>query len=289
MGRNSLFTQKVWKAPAVRRVRHTLSIKRAYRYLTARRRRLPDYIIAGAAKAGTTSLWAYLKEHPQVDAPITKEIAYFDVNFHRGIDWYRMHYPLAATREGVQTGEATPYYLYHPHAPRRIAQVTPRAKIVMLLRNPVDRAFSHYQLKVKRRQEPLTFEQAIEAEPQRLAGQVNQLLRDDRYYSQAHDRYSYLDRGHYAEQIERWQSFFPAEQILILDAADLFKRTAETYDQVLDFLGLPRWRPPVFGNRYPGEYQEKMSAATRLRLVEYFAPHNERLYQLLGRRFDWER
>lgn len=291
MGRNSVFTQKVWKAPAVRRVRHMLSAKRVYRYVTARQRRLPNYVIVGAAKAGTTSLWAYLKEHPQVEAPITKEIAYFDVNYHRGIDWYRMHFPLASKDAGhsTQTGEATPYYLYHPHAPRRMAQIVPRAKIVMLLRNPVDRAFSHYQLKIKRRQEPLSFDEAIAAETERLAGEVEKLLRDDRYYSTAHDRYSYLDRGRYAEQIERWQKFFPAEQILILEASDLFKRTAETYAQVLDFLGLPRWQPAQFGNRYPGEYHEKMCATTRAQLVEYFAPHNERLYQLLGKRFDWDR
>jgi Sulfotransferase domain len=295
MARNHRFTQQVWQAPAVRTVRHFLSARRAYRYLTAAHRRLPDFIIAGAAKAGTTSLWWYLVEHPQVDRPLTKEVGFFDVNFHHGLHWYRMHFSLdestslhANQQTGRQTGESTPYYIFHPLAPERIAATLPNVKIIMLLRDPVDRAFSHYQLKIKRRHETLSFDEAIEAEAERLAGEHAKILSDPRYYSAAHDRYSYLARGLYLEQIVRWERHFPPGRLLVLESGEFFRHTAKVYQRVLDFLGLPRWQPPRFGNRYPGEYSERMKPAARRRLTEYFAPHNEQLYAHLGTRFNWQ-
>lgn len=295
MARNHLFTQRVWQAPAVRRVRHLASVKRLYRYISARRRRLPDYIIAGAQKSGTTSLWAYLSEHPNVEPPMTKEMSYFDVNYHRGTDWYRMHFPLADAAHApgdaphTLTGESTAYYFFHPLAPERIAQTLPHVKIILLLRNPVDRAFSHYQLKLRRLQETLSFEEALDAEEQRLAGEHDKIIRDGSYYSAAHDRFSYQARGRYLEQICRWQQYFPPERMLILESGTFFRQTGEMFDAVQDFLGLPRWAPSQFGNRFPGKYSEKMNPATRQRLVEYFAPHNERLYAHLKTRFDWDR
>jgi hypothetical protein len=294
MPRNSLFTQKIWKASAVRSVRHALSIPRVYRYLSANRRRLPDFIIVGAAKGGTTSLWQYLIEHPDVQSPITKEVCFFDRNFSRGLDWYRMHFPIVATgrlqstTKRQFTGESTPYYLFHPLVPSRIAESLPDVKIIVLLRDPIVRAFSHYQLKRKRRHETLSFEEAIAVEAERLAGEHERIVSDPNYYSAAHDRFSYLARGIYLPQIQRWQRYFPTDQLLILESGEFFRQTAEVFQRVLEFLGLPRCQPVRFGNRYPGGYTDKMSDAVRQRLVEYFAPHNEKLYAHLGTRYDWE-
>jgi hypothetical protein len=293
MARNSVFTQKIWQAPAVRRVRHLVSPQRVYRYLSAHRRRLPDFIVAGAQKSGTTSLWAYLSEHPYVEPPISKEMSYFDVNFHRGTDWYRMHFPLAeaagADAPRILTGESTAYYMFHPRAPGRIAQTAPQTKIILLLRNPVDRAFSHYQLKLRRLQETLSFEDALDAEESRLAGEEEKILADDRYYSEAHDRYSYQARGRYLEQVVRWQKLFPPQRLLLVESGEFFKNTAEVFDRVLAFLGLPGWHPPQFGNRFPGKYKEKMKPETRERLIRYFVPHNQRLYAHLGKQFAWDK
>jgi len=295
MARNHLFTQRFWQAPAVRKVRHSISVPRVYRYLTARRRRLPDFIIVGAQKSGTTSLWAYFCEHPDVAPPITKEMSFFDVNFHRGMDWYRMHFPLqcAARRRNrptrrILTGESSAYYIFHPLAPARIAQTLPEVKIILLLRNPVSRAFSHYQLKLRRRQETLSFDDAVDAEAERLAGEDEKILNDPRYYSAAHDRYSYLARGVYVDQIRRWQQYFPPSRLLILESGEFFDRTGDVFARALDFLGMRRWEPAQYGNRFPGRYSETMSDATRCRLTEYFAPHNERLYTRLGTRFGWD-
>ena len=294
MTRNHLLTAKVWQHPTVRQLRHRLSLKRLLRQLTASQRRMPDYVIVGAQKSGTTSLWCYLNEHPRVEPALVKEMHYFDNNFHRGEAWYRMHFPLREERLGddaerTLTGESSPYYMFHPLAAKRLAASVPRVKLIFLLRNPVDRAFSHYQFKLRRRQEVLSFEEAIAAEEGRLQGEEERLVDEPGYFSTAHDWFSYLARGRYLEQLVRWESLFRSDQILILDSESLFRRPEETYLQVLEFLGLENWRPEQFGNRFPGKYRERMCDATRQRLVEYFAPYNRQLYQHLNREFSWDR
>ena len=295
MARNHLATV-IWHTPAIANLRHAVSLNRVLRYVSARRRRLPDYIIAGAQKSGTTSLSAYLSEHPNVAPPITKEVNYFDRNYHRGMQWYRLHFPLARANESAQaastqtlTGEATPNYMFHRLAPERIARALPKVKVILLMRNPVDRAFSHYQHKQKRRQETRSFEEAIDAETERLERDYKQIIANPEYYSRMDDRYTYLARGLYFDQILEWQVFFPSDELLIIESGKLFKRTHVVFKRVSEFLGLPPWQPAEFGNRYPGKYREKMLDATRRALVEYFAPHNDRLYAHLGTRFDWDR
>jgi Sulfotransferase domain len=296
MARNHVLTAKVWHSPRVRWLRQSLSVNRLYRSLSAHRRRLPDYLIVGAQKSGTTSLWEYLNEHPNVEPACTKEMNYFDANYQRGIAWYRSHFSLqseqsltAACGHPTQTGESCANYMFHPLAPQRAAETVPDAKIIFLLRNPVDRAFSHYQLKLRRRQEMLSFEEAIDAEPERLAGEEEKVIGDPNYDSPTHNWYSYLARGRYVEQIIRWQQHYRPEKMLILESGEFFKRTADIYQRVLEFLCLPRCQSTDFSNRFPGKYGEKMSDTTRRRLLDYFAPHNERLYAHLGTRFDWDK
>jgi hypothetical protein len=296
MVRNHLFTAKIWQSPRIREIRHALSLNRLYRSVTARGRRLPDYIIAGAQKSGTTSIWAYLNEHPNVKPALRKEVNFFDANYDRGLDWYRSYFPLSAPDHvyatsfpETLTGESCANYMFHPLAPRRIAETVPRAKIIFLLRNPVDRAFSHYQLKLRRRQESLSFDDAITAEAGRLAGEEEKIISQGNYFSESHDRFSYLARGRYFDQIIRWQALFPPEQLLILESKEFYDHTGDVFRRVLNYLKLPSWQPLQFGNRFPGRYHEKMSDATRRRLVDYFAPHNERLFAHLRMRFDWDR
>jgi hypothetical protein len=295
MAQNHRITQ-FWQSGSVVAVRTSLSPRRWYRYATASRRRTPDFLIVGAQKAGTTSLWNYLAAHPQVVPPIAKEIGFFTGHFDRGLDWYRMFFPYAADDGASESlagrtlsGESTAHYLFHPHAPARIAQTLPHVKLIAILRNPIDRAYSHYQMKVRRRQEPLSFDEAIAAEPKRLEGEREKLLRDPQYKASELLRYSYLARGMYFEQVERCQRYFSPQQLLIVESSELFRDTAKVYQRVLKFLGLSPFEPSVFGNRFAGKYSEKMSVATRSRLVDYFAPHNEKLYAHLGARFDWDR
>lgn len=297
MPQNHLFTQRFWKTPAVQALRHAISPSRIYRRVTARHRCLPDFIIAGAGKAGTTSLWQYLAEHPAVIRSTTKEVNFFNQHFGRGVNWYRAHFPLmsALRSRGAPnvpkiTGESTPSYLFNPLIPPRVAMVVPKVKIIILLRNPVDRAFSHYQLKIKRREEARTFDEAVEEEIERLTRQHEKSADDAQsYFDPAYQRVAYLAQGLYLHQVCRWQQFFPPDQMLIVESGELFQQTAEVYQRVLTFLGLPDWQLECFGNRYAGKYTERMTAETRQRLIEYFAPHNAGLFAHLGRRFAWDR
>jgi hypothetical protein len=267
-----------------------------YRNISAAFKLRPQFIIIGAQKAGTTSLYEYLVRHPGVASAKTKEVHFFDQHFFRGLGWYWNQFPGVWSRltspyrikHGVITGEASPYYMPHPNAPRRIKQFVPHAKLIVLLRNPIDRAYSHYKLRARRGREHIgTFEEAIDAEAERLNGEWEKMIADEKYYSINHQRFSYLERGHYAEQLERWFALFSREQFLILKSEELFEDPPAVYGQVTEFLGLPLHQLQDFQKFNSATYTE-MNPATRERLQKYFAPHNARLQELLGRDFGWD-
>lgn len=281
---------RIWHSKKIRQTRRLASPRLWYRYLTAARRTLPDFIIAGAQKAGTTSLFGYLEGHPQCVPSQTKEVHYFDKNYDRGEAWYRMNFPMHAKlrASGRQTFESSPYYMCEPRVPARMQALLPQVKLIFLVRNPVSRAYSHYQHSVLRRREPLSFEEALEAEQDRLAGEEAKMLADPTYPSFNHQHYSYLLRGRYAEQLQNWKQHFSADQMLVLEAERMFRQPAEVFAEVLEFLGLDDWSPASFENLNSGRYKQPMNPATRARLEAYFAPFNQQLYDLLGWRTSWE-
>lgn len=249
------------------------------------RRSLPRLIIPGAMKAGTTSLFAYLEGHPQLAPSHEKEVHYFDMNFHRGPGWYARRFPRPqghASAAAPLPFESSPYYLFEPRVPARIRELVPDVKLVILLRDPVDRAFSHYHNNRRLGRENLSFEDAIDAEEERLAGEEARLHSDPHAVSLVHKRYSYLRRGLYAEQLLRWRSCFPADQLLVVDAGRLFADPQGVLAEVLAFIGVDRWEPPTFAARNEGRHGEAMQAATRSRLESFYEPHERRLADLIG-------
>jgi hypothetical protein len=259
-----------------------------YRTLTAPLRGLPAVLLLGAQRSGTTSLFNYLVRHPAVLPPLGKEIHYFDLHYARGVRWYRGRFPYAwRLRGGTITLDASPYYLLHPLAPERAARLLPEVKLVALLRHPVDRAFSHYQHEVRDGRESLSFEDALEQEAGRLAGEEERLRDDPGYYSFNHHRYSYTRRGLYLEQLRRWTAHFPRTSLLVLQSEALFREPAKVVGRVQDFLGLPQQRGGSYKPFYQGNYDRQMAPEPRRRLVEYFEPHNRALYHWLGEEFDW--
>ena len=256
---------------------------------------LPDFIILGAQKGGTTSLEAYLREHPDVLPCASKEVHYFDGRRYRwGEAWYRRQFMNPADLRSIRRfrgrrlmgGEATPYYLYHPQVPDRIARLTPQAKLIALLRDPVARAYSQYQHNVRLEKEPLSFAEALAREDVIVPPAHAQMQADPTYRSEAHHRYSYKLRGCYAEQIERYYRHFPRDQLLIVKSEDLFARPQETYDEILEFLGLPAFELPSTAARNAGGYAEG-AIPEEDALRQYFEPHNRQLYSLIGRDMGW--
>ena len=266
-----------------------------YANLTRGRRVLPNFLILGTQRGGTTSLYKYLVQHPCVAHALTKELRFFDLHYQRGVDWYRSRFPTRRhlqrmrRRHGVEptVGEASPDYLFHPHVPNRVAAALPDAKFIILLRNPVDRAFSHYWHQVKRGHEPLTFEEAVSAETERLAGELERMLTDPTYVSYERHHHSYLKRGVYVDQLELWMSLFPRDRFLIEASEDLFASPSMVFKQALSFLDLPDFEPPAY-EVFNAFGSGQMEPALRAQLVEHFRPHNQRLYELLGRDFGWE-
>lgn len=259
-----------------------------YRRLTAPLRGLPSALIVGTQKGGTTSLFKYLVLHPDVLPPAAKEPHYFDLHYERGVHWYRARFPyLSRLRGGALTLEASPYYLAHPLAPERAAGLLPTAKIIALLRNPVDRAYSHYQWNRLGREEPLPFGEAIEQESARLAGEEERLRADPGYYSYNHRTYSYLRRGQYIEQLRRWAEHFPRASLLVLQSEWLFRDPTAATDVVHQFLGLRPYRAQAYKPYLQGTYNRDLPPELRRRLVAHFEPYNRELYAWLGQEFDW--
>ncbi|MCB0208057.1 MAG: sulfotransferase domain-containing protein [Anaerolineae bacterium] len=197
----------------------------------ARDIRLPDFMIAGAQKSGTTSLHNYLESHSQVYFPEQpQELHYFDIdeNFNKGLAYYESFFR-EAQPEQTAIGQTSPLYIYEPQAPARIAQLLPQVKLIFILRNPVERAYSHYWHSVKKGYETVSFEKALELESNRLRQGASQRR-----------NYSYVDRGYYSRQLERFLKLFSRDQILVLLTEELSRETAATLDRCCDFLNIDR-------------------------------------------------
>lgn len=285
---------------ALDKARTKLRPRRRFRVATRRARILPSFIIIGAQRAGTTSLFDYLSRHPDVAEPYggeesvawSKELHFFDEKYWRGLDWYRSFFPTFAARRlarrrggDLVAGEATPYYMFHPAVPERVAAALPDVRLIALLRDPTERAYSHYQLMRRKGLEELSFEEAIAAEDERLAEEEPH-LEDPHYRSHHHQHHSYIARGLYADQLERWLARFPREHLLVLRSEDFLAQPAESYAEVLEFLGLRPWRLDKFVPRNRKAYAP-IDPALRTRLAERFAEPNARLARLLGTDFGW--
>jgi hypothetical protein len=241
--------------------------------------KLPDALIIGAQKAGTSSLFAWLSQHPRVCASDVKEVHYFDLHFDKPEAWYRAHF-----RAGPKPGlalEASPYYLFHPLAPARAHRQVPEARLIVLLRDPVDRAFSHHQHNVALGIDPLSFAAALEREGERLGSSEQDLLTGRCSHSDAHQHYSYAARGRYADQIERWLTFFPIDQFLFLDFHELCSSPAISLARVCEFLGLPQLQASDLRAQNSRDYPD-LDPDLREQLRATFAEPNARLKRLAG-------
>jgi hypothetical protein len=247
-------------------------------------RALPDAVILGAMKSGTSSLHYHLVQQPGVIEPLRKEVHYFDVNFARGEAWYRAHFGRVGAA-GLNL-DSSPYYLFHPAVPLRLQALVPHAKLIVLLRDPVRRAYSHYWHERDKGRESLSFEEAIDAEVERLGNSHRRLADGSLERSREHQHFSYLARGRYAEQLDSWFACFPRGQFLVLRFEDLARDPLGILNVTLDFLGLPRAGTVSLEARNTREYPP-MDHATAARLREYFEPHDRRLEALLGRSMGW--
>ncbi|GAA3442309.1 sulfotransferase family protein [Planomonospora venezuelensis] len=283
--------------PTLKRSVHAASL--AAGRLSAGNRVLPSFLITGAQRSGTTSLYRALAQHPLILKPVLRKgVHYFDVAYDRGLPWYRAHFPLHATvsrlthRYGYrpQSFESAPYYLFHPLAASRIAEDLPGVKLIALVRDPVERAFSAHAHELARGFETETsFARAVELEEERLAGAADALIASPHATSHAHRHHAYLARGRYAEQLARVERLVGRERLLVLDSGMFFARPEAVHDRVLEFLGLPHIGEPVFERHNARSRPSPMPESLRRELAGRFEESDALLTRWLGAEPSWRR
>ncbi|NRQ34442.1 sulfotransferase [Nonomuraea sp. NN258] len=279
--------------------RSVLTVSRLAGRFTSGVRVLPSFLIAGGQRCGTTSLYRALAQHPLLLKPcLHKGVHYFDVNYARPLSWYQAHFPLKAGvallahRYGGRplAFESSPYYLFHPLAGARIAADLPGVKLIVLVRDPVARAYSAHAHEVARGFDTEShFEYAVELESGRLAGAEPAFRADPYAVHHSHRHHAYLARGRYAEQLDRLEPLFGRDRILVLDSHRFFADPEHVHDRVLEFLGVPHLAYPAF-DRHNGRFTAKpMPAAVERRLRDYFEPYDAALVRWLGGEPSWRR
>lgn len=271
------------------------SLTRIVGRATAGLRMLPSFLVVGTQRGGTTSLHRALVEHPAVVAPaFHKGIHWFDVAREHSPSWYRGHFPLvSAARRRVPQGqlpvtfESSGYYMHHPTAPAAIGTTLPDVKLVVMLRDPVERAYSAHRHELARGFETEPFERALALEDERLDGEVARIVADPGYVSHAHRHHSYVDRSTYVWQVERLFLLFGRERVHVLFSEDFFRSPDTVFADLLDFLGLAP-DTPRFGH-HNDQPRAPMAPDLRARLEERFLPHDDALAELLGVELGWRR
>lgn len=273
-------------------LRGSRTVAQGWGYVTADLRMLPGFLIVGGQRCGTTTLFRVLSDHPQVMRPtISKGINYFDINYLRGPRWYRAHFPLQRPSRGPRRTiafESSGYYSHHPLAPARIGQDLPGVQLVMMVRDPAERAFSAYKHAVARGLETESFPRALELEQQRLEGEIEKMTVDPSYQSFHHRHHAYVTRGQYAEQIRRMHDAVGSGNVYVMDADAFFDDPVREFGSLTDWLGLEAWTPPEVG-QWNARTSAPMPSELRAKLERHFEPHDEALAQLLGHMPSWRR
>ena len=262
-------------------------VKRGWSGITASSRVLPNFIIAGTVRSGTTSLYNYICNHPSVLPAAYDEIGFFDSNFQLGTMWYQSMFPTKKQMELVQektnfclTGEDTPFYFWNKDAIKRISELIPNCKIIMIFRNPVDRAYSNYQLGKRENKEDLSFEKTIEIEKQIInKGTKNLNFSEPR---------TYLIKSLYSLQLKNWLTSFSKDQLYFLSTEQLSSKPNETMSGIFNFLGLSRHTLSEFKKEKKAIYPE-MNISTRNDLLEFFKSYNNELFSLIDKNFSWDK
>lgn len=261
-------------------------------YITSPLRVLPDFFVIGAVRSGTTSLFHYLSQHPCIESSAYDEIGYFDDNFHLGLNWYRSLFPTKFTKNKIKnkhgkflTYDVTPFYIYNPLVAQRIKSYYPDSKIIACLRNPVDRAYSNYIIEFQDGDTELSFEERIQPEIELINDKKIKLEDEtflvDTYYNKI------ITRGFYAAQLRYWYQLFSKNQLLMVSSEDLANNTTDTLNQIFNFLGFSNIQINDTSQKNKREYSP-MKKETRDLLIEFYKPHNEELYELVNRKFDWD-
>ena len=250
---------------------------------TASKRKTPDFIVIGVHKGGTTSIYDYLNQHPEIKMSRRKEINFFSKYYFMGINYYRSFFPKKSVDK--ITGEVSPYYFFHPHAARRIKETFPNIKIILLLRNPVERAYSHFNM-VRGIDPADSFSEAINLENERTNLEEKKVIEEEDYHSVAYQSFSYINHGLYYKQLSNWSKHFNIEEMLILKSEDFFENTETELKKVYNYLNVSKIFPKDLLPKNARSYN-KISTSEYQKYYPYFKEDQLKLKELLGNKFFW--
>ena len=255
-------------------------------------RSLPDFIIIGTVRSGTTSLYYNICQHQCVLTAAYDELGFFDSNYHLGLNWYRSLFPTLFSKWVVKqktqfaiTGEDTPFYIWNPLVAKRILKIIPNVKLIVLFRNPVDRAYSNYHLAVREGSENLSFEDAIQSE---LDSLKNSKIKSDDDVKKYTVPRSYIAKGFYADQLKIWLKLFKSKQLFITSTEDFESNANNTLNKIYDFLEIPQINLKNLEKHKVASYPP-MKDETRKFLVDLYKIHNEELFRMISKEFDWNK
>ena len=287
MNNNSLKTRNCYRI-----VYHQL-LKRNIFALTGSIRVLPDFLVIGAKRCGTTSLFYHLPEHPCISKSPHDNMGFFNDNFHLGVNWYKSFFPTIFTRNKIKSEfgnflafDVTTTYMEEESTANNVYQTKPNMKIIVILRNPVDRAYSQYHLNLREKAEKRSFEDAMEEN-------MNELNKESYERYEIKPKFSveennYLKKGLYAQQLRHWLKIFPRENILIISTEEFESNQQIIYNKIFEFLNISKFEVKNTKKMQKGNYPP-IKSETRNLLLDYFRPHNHELFELINMEFDWDK
>ena len=256
---------------------------------------IPDFLVIGAKRCGTTSLYQHLSEHPCISRSPRDNIGFFNENYHLGINWYKSLFPTVFYKKKMESKnkhclffDVTSTYMEEELTAKNVYEVNPNQKIIVILRNPVDRAYSHYHVNVKEKSEKRSFEDAIFEEMNRIKSEriIQNKNKNLRVFTP--NNIHYLKKGFYALQLKSWFKIFPREQILVLSTEEFQEDQNLIYKKIFDFLNIPNMKIKSTEKMEKGNYIP-MKDKTRTLLLDYFIQYNHELFELINSEFNWEK
>ena len=256
---------------------------------------IPDFLVIGAKRCGTTSLYQHLSEHPCISRSPRDNIGFFNENYHLGINWYKSLFPTVFYKKKMESKnkqclffDVTSTYMEEELTAKNVYEVNPNQKIIVILRNPVDRAYSHYHVNVKEKSEKRSFEDAVFEEMNRIKSEriIQNKNKNLRVFTP--NNIHYLKKGFYALQLKSWFKIFPREQILVLSTEEFQEDQNLIYKKIFDFLNIPNMKIKSIEKMEKGNYIP-MKHDTRNLLLDYFRQCNHELFELINMKFDWDK
>ena len=262
-------------------------IGRKFKGITAAQRKLPDFLVIGGKRCGTTTLFEFLRQHQMIAEPVIDHMGFFDDNYSIGINYYKSFFPIKTEETAKKLDyDVTTSYLTSPFVAERVAKEIPNVKIIVLLRNPTSRAWSDYNASQKKDASEEEFQTYIYDYLQELEASDFEEKVSKNDYNMSEPFSNFIKKGLYAVYLKKWLKLFPRKNFLFISTESFSKDENKVFKQIFDFLGLSNFEIHKLQRMSKGNY-EKLNPKIKNKLDLFFASHNDELFKLINEKYDW--